>query len=373
MLKKDDPRIAWTAAIREPERSMSWTLVEWEFVVRLARRLRLLARLAESLDVAGLLERVPDAARRHLVAERQVSRFRTAALVWALERIRATLGPVAYPCVLLKGAAYEGQALPIAHGRLPSDVDVLVPRACLDAFQRALVSDGWKEVELDAADQRYYREYSHELPPMRHPLHAIELDVHHDILPPVARTRIDIERMFERVQPSAWPGWHVLQPVDQVLHSAAHLFFDSQALDRLRDLVDLDGLLRHFGTSHQSTFFDELAARANQLGLAQPLALAVHFCTEWLGTPISASVQQELQLHLPGAAQRWWLMPTLAALLWPAHPDAAPSRSQQMAATLFLARYHAGRMPPRLLVPHLMRKLRARPHAPEPPADAAGG
>ncbi|NJN00397.1 MAG: nucleotidyltransferase family protein, partial [Aquincola sp.] len=245
---------------------MAWTLVEWEFVVRLARRLRLLARLADSLDAAGLLARVPDVARRHLVAERQVSRFRTAALVWALERIRSTLGPVGYPCVLLKGAAYEGQALPIARGRLPSDVDVLVPRANLDTFQRALVADGWKEVALDAEDQRYYRDYSHELPPMRHPLHAIELDVHHDILPPVARTRVDIERMFEQVQPSAWPGWCVLQPADQVLHSAAHLFFDSQARDRLRDLIDLDGLLRHFG-GDQAAFFDELIARAIQLGL----------------------------------------------------------------------------------------------------------
>ncbi len=368
----NDPRIAWTAAIREPELASAWTLAEWEFVVRLARRLRLLARLAESLDQARLLERVPNVVRRHLVAERQVSRFRTAALVWALERIRSTLGPVPYPCVLLKGAAYAGQNLPIAHGRLPTDVDVLVPRSHLDSFQRALVADGWSEVALDAHDQRYYREYSHELPPMRHPLHAIELDVHHDILPPLARTRVDIGLMLERVEPSVWPGWCVLQPTDQVLHSAAHLFFDSQARDRLRDLVDLDGLLRHFG-QRDPGFFDELVARATQIGLAQPLALAVHFCARWLGTPIQAGAMHQLQRHRPGGAQRWWLMPTLAALLWPAHPDAPSPRSQRVAAALFLARYHASRLPLGLLVPHLMRKLRARIQSPSAPPDTAGG
>jgi hypothetical protein len=372
MMKRDDPRIAWTAAIREPERTAAWTLTDWEVVVRLARRLRLLARLAQSLDAAGLLERVPEAPRCHLAAEWQVSRFRTAALVWALQCIHSTLGSPSYPCVLLKGAAYEGQGLPIAHGRLPSDVDVLVPRAHLDAFQRALVADGWQEAVLDAHDQRYYREYSHELPPMRHPLHTIELDVHHDILPPVASTRVDIALMIERVQPSVWPGWQVLQPTDQVLHSAAHLFLDSQARDRLRDLIDLDGLLRHFGGGRRA-FFDELVARAGELGLTRPLALAVHFCVEWLDTPIPSPVRQGLKPHLPSGVQRWWLMPTLAALLWPAHPDEAPPRSQRVAATLFLARYHAERMPLRLLVPHLLHKLRARPATPEPPPDVAGG
>ncbi len=34
----------------EPELALDWTLAEWERVVRLARRLRLLARLAEGSD-----------------------------------------------------------------------------------------------------------------------------------------------------------------------------------------------------------------------------------------------------------------------------------------------------------------------------------
>ena len=52
-------------------------------------------------------------------------------MVWALDRRGAALGDAAYPRVLLKGAAYIGQGLPIAAGRLPSDVDILVPRGTL--------------------------------------------------------------------------------------------------------------------------------------------------------------------------------------------------------------------------------------------------
>jgi Uncharacterised nucleotidyltransferase len=363
-------RLAWTTALREPQSALEWSLGEWERVIRLARRLRLLARLAESLDAAGLLEAVPQAPRRHLVAEQQVSRFRTAAMRWALQRIRDVLGPGMFPCVLLKGAAYLGQDLQIAAGRLPSDIDILVPKAHIAEVQRLLASDGWTEVALDAHDQRYYREWSHEAPPMRHPLHPLELDLHHDILPPLARTHVDIERLLADVRPSRWQGWQVLQPVDQVLHSASHLFQDSQAVDRLRDLIDLDGLMRQFAGS--TTFYSDLVARARELGLSEPLAMAFHFCGEWLHTPIPAQAQRELQPRGPTALQRWWLMPTLVSLLTPTDPDAAPPQSQHVAATLFLARYHAGRMPLRLLLPHLLRKLRRRKDNTAPPDGGQG-
>jgi hypothetical protein len=358
---KTESHIAWTAAIREPERVLAWSAAEWDLVVRLGRRLRLLARLAESLAASGLLEHVPDAPRRHLLADREVSRHRTAAMRWALERVRAVTGAPSFPRVLLKGSAYLAQDLPIAAGRLPSDVDILVPRAHLADAQRALSADGWSEVPLDAHDRRYYLEWSHELPPMRHPVHPIELDLHHDILPPVARTRVEIDKLLKTVQPSPWPGWQVLQPTDQVLHCAANLFLDAQAHDRLRDLIDLDGLLRHFGRT--PSFFGELVTRAVALGLAEPLALGVRLCREWLGTPMTAADLALLRAHEPAAARRWWLLPALRTVLAPAHPDASPPWQQTACGTLLLARYHLARMPLRALVPHLAHKLRGRPAA----------
>jgi hypothetical protein len=137
-----------------------------------------------------------------------------------------------------------------------------------------------------------------------------------------------------------------------------HLVLDSDVRDRLRDLVDLDGLLRHFGSD--AAFFDALLARAGELGLAQQLALATHFCVGWLGTPVPAAARRRLVQWEPRGLQRLWLLPTLGALLAPTDPDRPPPWTRGVAAALFLGRYHAGRLPLRLLLPHLLHKLHGR-------------
>ena len=363
------PALAWLQALRDPKLALDWPLGEWERVVRLARRLRLLARLAESLMATGLIDRVPPQARRHLIAEQRLSHWRTAAMVWTLERVATMLDDAPYPRVLLKGAAYIGQDLSIAAGRLPSDLDILVPHAHLADAQARLAQAGWQELELDQHDRHYYYEWSHEVPPMRHPLLTLELDLHHTILPPVARTHVDTGALLARLQPSKWQAWQVFDPLDQVLHSAAHLFLDSEARDRLRDLVDLDGLFRHFGAEPE--FWARLPARAQDLGLAEPLALACHFTVRWLGTPVPADALALIFSAGPGRLRRAWLLPLLERILMPTEPDDSPALTQDLAATVFLARYHRQRMPLRLLVPHLWRKMRAAHRTGENP-DGAG-
>jgi hypothetical protein len=350
--------LRWLSALRQPQTCLSWSLSEWERVVRLARRLRLLGRLAEGVQAAGLTAQLPAPVARHLASELQYSRWRTGHLLWALERLPAQLGPVAYPLVLLKGGAYIGQDLAIAAGRLPSDIDILVPREHLADAQGRLITAGWAETELDEHDRQYYHQWSHEVPPMRHALHGLELDLHHNILPPIGHAVVDASLLLARLQDSRWPAWKVLHPQDQVLHSAAHLFGDSEVRDRLRDLVDLDGLLRDFGT--QPGFWAGLPDRAQQLGLMEPLALACHFAQTWLQTPVPPAVQQRLRAQGPAPWRRAWLHPLLASILTPTEPDEARSWRQGAAAQVFLVRYHYRRMPLRILLPHLWHKARVQ-------------
>lgn len=350
--------LRWLRALGDPQQVTRWTLADWERVVRLGRRLRLLARLTECLASAGLLDQVPPQPRHHLISEMRLSRWRTNAMVWVLERMAVTLQGIDYPLVLLKGAAYIGQNLPIAKGRLPSDVDILVPKAHITDAQERLRKAGWIETTLDKHDQRYYHEWSHEVPPMSHPLHGVELDLHHNIQPPIARMAVDADMLLQRIQPSIWPAWHVLDPLDQVLHSAVHLFQDSDIRDRLRDLVDLDGLMRHFG-AQSPRFWTDLPQRAVELGLSEPLALACHFCRHWLLTPIPTDAISAIESAGPSGIKRAWLLPLLAQVLTPTEPDAYPSAAQGFAATLLLARHHYGRMPLNLLIPHTWHKMRA--------------
>ena len=192
---------------------------------------------------------------------------------------------------------------------------------------------------------------------MTHPLQQMELDLHHNILPPVGHAPVDAGRLLEDLLPSRFPGWQVLSPVDQVLHSAAHLFFDSELQDRFRDLVDLDGLMRHFG--RKPDFWDLLMLRASALGLWEPLALACQFTASWLETPIPTRVMEQVVKAGPSFLGRW-VLPLMGAVLMPAEPDDPPSQSRALASSLLLARYHYRRLPLRLLAPHLWHKWRGQ-------------
>ncbi len=347
----------WLPALRDPALVLAWSLADWQRVVRLGRRMRLLGRLAEGVVSQVGLDRVPAPVARQLQAELRLTRWQTRALAWAAERAAAALAMPSYPMVLLKGGAYVAQGLAIGRGRLPSDLDVLVPRAHLDDAQQRLTAAGWREAPLSEHDRRYYREWSHEVPPMRHAAHSLELDLHHNILPPVARLRVDAAELLARVQPSGWEGWQVLHPLDQILHSATHLFQDPDLTDRLRDLVDLDALCRQ--QAEQAGFWEALVARARELGLGGPLWLALVFLRGWFDTPVPATSLQALDAVAPGALQRRWLLPALAAALTPTLPDERIGWGPRLGARAVLVRYHLGRMPLHLLVPHALHKLRA--------------
>ena len=354
-----DPDMAWLAALREPTLALAWSLAEWQRVVPLARRTRLLSRLAEALGAHGLLDQVPAQPRRHLLADRHLSRWRMLQLRATLAMVEQALAPADYPRVLLKGAAYVLQGLPIAAGRLPSDLDMLVPRAHIADAQARLIAAGWAEEPMDAHDRHYYNALGHEVPPMAHPRTEVELDLHHNILPPVGHVRIDADLLLARCVPAGQSGWLALCPADQVLHSAAHLFFDSDLRDRLRDLVDLDSLMRLFAAqSPAHRFWDDLAARAVELKLQEPLALALHFCVRWLGTPAPAALVAQARRQGPGLLQRAWLLPVLDTVLAPRDPDRRPGLALAASVRLLQARYHWRRLPLKLLVPHLWHKWR---------------
>lgn len=357
-------RQPWLLALHQPECVRDWALTDWDLALRQLRRLRLAARLTHALQAGDLLSSVPEPAQRLLLAERNTSDHRQRLLAWTARCVQASLAPLQAPKVLLKGAAYQALAVPIARGRLPADLDILVPREALAEAQRRLLSDGWLEPDLDAHDRRYYHEWSHEVPPMRHPELALELDLHHNILPPQGALKVDATRLLDRLQASDWPNWSVLAPEDQVLHAAAHLIQDGEPLERVRDIVDLDGLLRHYA-ARDLGFWTRLLARADELGLRVPLTHCGSLCQQILGTPLDRRLQH--WINAAGWGERMW-RGVFACLLEPAHPD-RPRTVRQLSALLAVrSRYHLTRLPIRHLVPHLWHKWRA---SNSPPATEA--
>ena len=240
----------------------------------------------------------------------------------------------------------------MVRGRLFADLDLMVPLAQIDAVEQALVAHGWLRMQIDPYDDRYYRVWMHEIPPLRHRERKTEIDLHHTILPRTSRLKPDPALLLAAARPWEDPGLHVLAPTDMVLHSLVHLFLEGDPVEglRLRDLVDVSDLLAHFG--RETGFWDLLVPRARELGLQRPLYYGLRFARSVLGTEVPAAVAAEAEFGAPMAPVRWlmdWLVP-LAML--PEHPD-FPRRSAAVARWLLYLRSHWLRMPPLLLVRHL--------------------
>ncbi|MFY7872014.1 MAG: nucleotidyltransferase family protein [Limnohabitans sp.] len=349
--------------LRRPASCLDWQDTDWELLLKQARRANLLPRVAELLGEAGLFERLPQAPRDHLVGARLLSASQLRAVQWEARQIGHALQELGAPVVLLKGAAYALDGLPPAAGRIFSDIDILVPREKLASTEAALMLEGWHGVRQDAYDDQYYRRWMHEIPPMTHVLRETVIDVHHNILPPSGRIKVDARRFLERLHPlAAYPGLYRLDDADLVLHSACHLFLDGEFDKGLRDLADLDALLRHFATL--PGFWPALLARARELGLARMLLYALRYTHAVLDTPQpAAALMDELQTHAPPP----WLLRLMDAVflraLAPDHPSCADRWTAPARGFLYL-RAHWMRMPLPLLAMHLT--IKAFKRAPEP-------
>ncbi|MEO5346415.1 MAG: nucleotidyltransferase family protein [Magnetococcus sp. YQC-9] len=331
-------------------------------ILRMARTTGLLAAFEIRLQRAGCLDSLPTRIRAIFEGARMIALDRSRSIRWEVGRIQRAFYGTGLPVILLKGAAYHLLNLPLAEGRLTGDVDLLFARIDLPLAESALKEWGWITALPDAYDQRYYREWMHELPPMFHRERGSEIDLHHAILPDTARLTSDAHRLLEAVQPVPdHPGIWTLSNEDMVLHSAVHLFHDG-AFERmgLRDLTDLDGLLRHFGS--RPAFWESLIERAGLLNLTGPLDHALWSCARWCATPIPDAIRQRVaNLARPSLAARFmrsWLIPLV---ILPHHPDrrgADPVRA--VAAWLLYVRSHWLRMPLTLLIPHLVHQWTRR-------------
>ncbi len=333
-------------------------LAEWDLLLRQAERSDMSATLLVLAEEHGLLAALPPSVREQMAWLRpRVLRHRQ-----AVEReavlLAQVLAPLGLPLLLLKGAAYVLAGLPLSRGRLFSDIDILVPFERLSEVEAALMLDGWVSSTPDPYDQRYYREWMHELPPMTHVRRRTTLDVHHAILPLTASTWPDPVKLREAALPAAGQdGIRVLSPVDMVLHSAVHLFHEGEFDHGLRGLFDLHCLLSHFGAV--PGFWEALPSRARELALERPLFYALRYCCRMLGTSVPAQVMVEAASGRPPAFLLWLMDRLFHYALQPAHP----SCDGLLAVPARFALYIRGnwlRMPPLLLARHLLRKALVR-------------
>jgi hypothetical protein len=341
-------------AFREPEALPTLTLAEWDLLVRQARAANLLASLYALLQDRGVIDSVPEQPRAHLEWAGTIADRHREAVEWEVGLIRKALAATGVPVILLKGVAYAMAKLPHARGRLFSDVDLLVPKDGLAAVEAALMLHGWASTHYDEYDQRYYRTWMHELPPMQHIKRMTVIDVHHAILPETAPLHPDPQKLRAAALPlDGYEDLMVLAPADMVLHSAVHLLHDGELDNGLRDLVDIDAMLRHFGGL--PSFWPTLVDRARELELARPLFYALRYAGKMLHTPVPLSVMKAADVGRPSRPMLMLMDQLLGRTLMPAHASCSDWFTGPARQALYL-RANWLRMPPLLLARHLFHK-----------------
>jgi hypothetical protein len=313
---------------------------DWTGLFSVARAESLIGSLAWAL--AGVP--VPDRVAEILAAARRDSdRVRVQAL-WEAEMARRALAPLGFPIVLLKGTAYAAADLMAGVGRSIGDLDILVPREGLPEVERALLAAGWEWVKADDYDDLYYRRWMHELPPLIHRERDRMIDVHHTILPLTARPKPDAAALIADSVELA-DGLRILSPADMAVHAAAHLFADGDLAGGLRNLWDIDRLLRQFSSDQPYDFWEALEGRAERHGLLAAVRRAVRLASDLYMTPVPVRWRRSDALDPPFRrrllARDGWGRPTRPAL-----------------RLAFYVRSHWLRMPPLMLARHLWVKAR---------------
>ena len=340
------------SCLREPRLLDELSELEWEQLLRDAEATRLGGRIAALAGASASRSPRPQWLQDRLFSLEALGRESTRALLWELNRLRRAFVDIDLPLVALKGAAYAAARLPAAIGRPSADVDILVPEERLTEVTAALEQHGWRFLPLDPYDEQYYRRWMHELPPMVHEHRQAALDVHHRILPRTGRLQPDARRLIAQAMPSLEEGVSTLSPVHMTLHAMVHLFQDGEVAGALRDLVDIDGLVRHFGSAPD--FWPQFCEEAEALGLERPAFYALTAASRLLATPLPEMVTRRAPAWGPAAPVRRLMDGLIDVTL--SKSDRAPAAAQWA----LYVRSHWLRMPPLQLAAHLLRKAARR-------------
>lgn len=343
-----------TRVLKSPEVVATFSPAQWDLLIRQSKAANLLSHLYTVLIDAGLEDHIPEQPGCHLKASSLITQRNALAVRWEMTQLQEALHPLAVPIVVLKGAAYVMAELPISRGRLFHDIDILVPRSALDDVEKRLMEWGWRTTHSSRYDQRYYRTWMHEIPPMKHIKRQTVLDIHHAILPLTARLHPDPKKLLEKATNSGNESdLYWLCDVDMILHSATHLFHDGELENGLRDMVDIHSLIKHF--SKRDGFWGDLCDRANKMDLVRPLYYGLRYAESLLGAEVPDTAKTWLNSQMPGKPLVSIMDLLFNRALQPDHGSCNMSGTSLARWALYI-RSHYLRMPLRLLAPHLLRK-----------------
>lgn len=334
----------------EPERITHYGVSDWNLLIDQGYASGLLARLYYLFEQANLVKYIPTDLAWHFSSASEFVRSYQHDVLIEVNYINQALQMAGQKPIYLKGVAYILAGDEASQGRLFSDIDIFVNRESLPSVERFLHWNGWRSSEIDAYDEKYYREWMHEIPALTHQKRGSTIDVHHNLSPKTSKITI----LADQIESNADSEYQVLAPEDRILHSIIHLLSESEFDKGLRDLTDIDMLLeQHQQETHN--FITLLVERAFAIGAELFLFYTLRYLTVYFGR----SYNQADMARLASVKPSWWALKFLdkhlaRAVLKPISIDG--SIANQVSHFYMFLRGHWLKMPLHILLPHLLRK-----------------
>lgn len=264
----------------------SFQINDWQKLIEQARSHNLLGRCYYLIQKNALLTLTPDYALWHLESVYKLSQRQKINTFREVDEVIKILKKNDISPTFLKGAAYCILNTHCSQGRIFSDIDVLVTKRELKTTERDFFAGGWLRMQIEDYDDKYYRIWMHEIPPLRHFERASIIDLHHNLLPLTNKNVYEISELtYQEIAHPFFGKAKVLSNEDIVIHSAIHLFTETEFHNGLRDLSDLDMLIREF-SQQDKYFIDQLVTKATKIGVIEYVALALRYCFIVFNTPI---------------------------------------------------------------------------------------
>ena len=335
----------------DPSLGLKYETEVWQSAILVLREAKLLASLYHLAVKDDVFEQYPEYVRRHLYSA-QVYAFRQyKQICYESAQLQALFTSIGVDAVFLKGANYALRGSRNSYGRICADIDILIPKAELAKCESLLKQKHWQSEKISKYDEKYYRQWAHEIPPLFHPLRGTVVDIHHNIYLPVSGRSPNIALFMQDLEILP-EGTAVLAGPQTVLHSIIHLLMNEDFSSSLRDLFDIYLLLTEYA---DEDFWVTLTQLAKDAGFLEEF----YFCLVALSTIFNIqyplSVQRYMAGHKPSWLSTFWAKQVFIHAIIPAHPLVSRGK-QKIARGLVYLRGHWIKMPLPILLTHFVVK-----------------
>lgn len=263
----------------------------WTDLLQQARSLGLTAQLKALFERHSMLDELPGTVQKHCAWGWRYYQKQRASLFYELMQLEPALAQTNYPCLLLKGAAYQALGLAVSEGRLYSDIDLLVSRSQLADCKAKLFFAGFFEPAMSAYDKHFYLELSHENPPLYHVKRGTALDLHFALFPLAGHKNLATEQVFASASPLEGSCFQVPSLSYLYIHAAIHFFWQEERHKLIKDLIDLDLLYTQLA---EKQLLQQLLNDSEQFGALEPVVNTLLLVEKLFNRKLPAEIASQL-------------------------------------------------------------------------------